>query len=69
MAKKGTSKEDLHAMSVPELEARLRETQESHFRLRFQHASTPIKNPLQLRSTRRQIARILTVLKLKQGAS
>jgi large subunit ribosomal protein L29 len=69
MGKKGSSKESLHDMSALELEARLRETQEAHFRLRFQHTSTPLKNPMQLRSARRRIARILTVLKQKQGAS
>ena len=65
MAKKA-SKESLQEMSVPELQARLRESQEKSFRLKFQHASNPLKNPMEIRTARRQIAKILTVLRQKE---
>ena len=65
MAKKA-AKESLHEMSVPELEARLRESQEKSFKLKFQHASNPLKNPMEIRTARRQIAKIRTVLRQKE---
>jgi large subunit ribosomal protein L29 len=64
MAKKA-AKESWHDLSVSELEARLQESQEKSFRLRFQHASNPLKNPMEIRTARRQIARIRTVLRQK----
>jgi len=65
MAKKA-AKETLSDMSVQELEARLRESQEKSFRLKFQHASNPIKNPMDIRTARRTIARVMTVLHQKR---
>ena len=69
MAKKKETKESLHAMSQPELEARLREVEENHFRLQFRHASNPLKNPMVIRQSRREIARLKTVLHEKAGAA
>ena len=65
MAKKAT-KESLHELSVTELEARLMETQEKSFRMKFQHASNPLKNPMEIRTARREIARIRTILHQKE---
>jgi large subunit ribosomal protein L29 len=65
MAKKA-AKESLQAMSVQELEALLRESQEKSFKLRFQHATNPLKNPMEIRAARRQIAKLLTVLGQKE---
>jgi large subunit ribosomal protein L29 len=69
MAKKGREKTDLKSMTVQELEAKLRENQESYFRLRFRHASSPLKNPMQIRAQRREIAQVKTWLKQKGAAS
>jgi large subunit ribosomal protein L29 len=67
---KGREKETLKAMSVQELEARLKEVQEAHFRLQFRHASNPLKNPMQIRMKRREIAQLRTWLHQKEaGAS
>lgn len=66
MAKKASSKESLHDLSAQELDVRLREAQESRFRLQFQHATHPLKNPMRIREARRQIARVLTVLRQKE---
>jgi large subunit ribosomal protein L29 len=68
MAKKA-SKESFHGMSVQELEALLREAQEKSFKLTFQHATNPLKNPMEIRTARRQIARLLTVLRQKEKAA
>lgn len=67
MAKKKEQKpESLHDMSVPELKARLGEIQENQFRLQFRHAGNPLKNPMEIRTARRQVARIKTILRQKQ---
>jgi large subunit ribosomal protein L29 len=66
VAKKTATKESVHVMSVAELQARLGEVQESHFRLQFRHASNPLKNPMQIRQARREIARLKTVLHQKE---
>lgn len=50
-------------MSEPELEAKLRESEEKLFRLKFKHSTTPLKNGLEIRSLRRGIARYKTLLK------
>jgi large subunit ribosomal protein L29 len=71
MAKKSETKEVTSAeMSVKELEVRLAEVRENHFRLQFRHASNPLKNPMQIREARREVARIKTILhQKKQGTS
>jgi len=65
MAKK-ESKESLHELSAKELQVRLKEAQEKSFRLQFQHTSNPLKNPMDIRTARREIARILTILHQKE---
>jgi large subunit ribosomal protein L29 len=60
------SKESLHTMSLQELQARLKECRETSFRLQFQHTSNPLKNPMEIRAARRQLARVLTVLREKE---
>ena len=67
MAKKGTQ-DHWQEMSVQELEARLRESQDKSFRLKFQHTTNPLKNPMQIKTARRQIAKILTFLGQKAKA-
>jgi large subunit ribosomal protein L29 len=69
MAKKAATKESLKELSVQELEARLRESQEKSFRLKFQHASNPLKNPMEIRTARREIAKVMTVLRQKAKVS
>jgi large subunit ribosomal protein L29 len=64
MAKK-KAKENVQEMSVKELEAQLRESLDQNFKLKFQHATNPLKNPMQIRTVRRQIARLHTVLRQK----
>jgi len=53
-------------MSADELRARERELQEQLFRLRFQKSIGQLDNPLKLRETRREIARLKTVIREKQ---
>ena len=58
-------------MSDAELQARERELQEQLFRLRFQKNLGQLDNALKIRETRRDIARVKTVLRQKktQGQS
>jgi large subunit ribosomal protein L29 len=64
---KGREKEAVKAMSVDELQARLTEAQEAHFRMLFRHASNPLKNPMQIRLKRREIAQLRTWLLQKEA--
>jgi large subunit ribosomal protein L29 len=50
-----------------ELSSRLRELQDRLFKLKFRHSSVPLKNPLEIRETRRIIARIKTLIVLKKN--
>lgn len=58
--------QEMKSFSVVELETKLRESQEQMFRLKFKHSSTPLKNPLEIRSLRKTVAKIKTLLKAKQ---
>lgn len=53
---------DLRDMTVEEIEQRLREIEEEFFNLKFRRAVQQIENPLRIRSLRRDLARIKTVL-------
>lgn len=56
---------DLRELTVDELTAKLAELKEERFRLRFRSATESIDNPMQFRTLRRDIARILTVLRAR----
>jgi large subunit ribosomal protein L29 len=60
--------EQIREMSVDGLRSKVVELQEQLFRLRFQKSIGQLENALKLRETRRDIARVKTVLKEKQVA-
>jgi large subunit ribosomal protein L29 len=60
--------EKIREMSAADLKTKARELQEQLFRLRFQKSLGQLDNALKLKETRRDIARVLTVLKEKQVA-
>ena len=60
--------EQIRELSVDGLRGKERELQEQLFRLRFQKSIGQLDNALKLRETRRDIARVKTVLKEKQVA-
>ena len=64
--KKIEKKEDLAVLSPAELQARLSDLQESYFRAGFRHVTSPLKNPMELRHSRRHIARLKTLLRQKE---
>ena len=58
---------DLKALSVAELDKKLAELKEELFRLRFQHAINQLDNPNKSPETKRDIARVMTVLQQKKS--
>lgn len=57
---------DIRSMSATELEARLSELKRDLFMLRMQHATNHLDNPTKISATRRDIARVKTVIREKQ---
>lgn len=59
---------ELNELSVQELRQRLSDEQESLANLRFQLATSQLESPIKVRTVRRDIARLLTVLRTKERA-
>ncbi len=57
---------EVRELDVEELQRRVAATRRELFNLRFQHATGQLENTGQLKEVRRNIARLLTVLNLKQ---
>lgn len=55
-------------MSVDEITTRVAELREELFNLRFRNTMRQLDNPLKIRESRREMARLLTVLREKQTA-
>lgn len=66
MKKKGLELKDL---TVQELQDKLQEERGTLTKLRFSHAVSPIESPAQLRSRRKEVARILTELRKRELAN
>ncbi len=60
--------EALRELTLEELGDKRRELQDRLFRLRLQKSLGQLDDPLQLRETRRDIARVETVLRQKQAS-
>ncbi|MCA6080240.1 MAG: 50S ribosomal protein L29 [Endomicrobium sp.] len=58
---------EIKNMSDVELRAELSELQDKIFRLRFRHSTSPVKNPLEIRNVRRNIARVKTLINWKKS--
>ena len=54
---------DLREMTNAELEAKLGELKTELFNLRFQHAINQLDNPMRINAVKKDIARIMTVLR------
>ena len=65
MAAKTTAAE-LRGLDAEALETKLREAKEELFNLRFQNATGQLDNTARLKSVRREIARIYTVLRERE---
>jgi len=66
--------DEIRGLADAEVTARIAEMEEERFRLRFRSGTETLEEPLRLRSIRRDIARLQTVLReralgLKRGVS
>jgi large subunit ribosomal protein L29 len=58
---------DIKNMPDVELSAKLSEFQDRLFKLKFHHSMSPVKNPLEIREIRRNIARVKTLIAQKKS--
>ena len=59
---------DLKDLTLAELQAKEKETQETLFNLRFQQATGLLENHMRLSSTKKDLARIKTIIRQKRPA-
>ena len=56
-------------MTADEIKSRVAELREELFNLQFRNTMKQLDNPLKIRESRREMARLLTVLKEKERAT
>jgi large subunit ribosomal protein L29 len=61
--------DDLRQLKTEELERKLAELTDERFRLGFRRATEALENPLRLRTIRRDIARVQSILRERKSAS
>jgi len=54
-------------MTLDEIQQRVTDLREELFNLRFRNSMRQLDNPLKIRESRREMARLLTVLREKEG--
>ncbi|MDD2374810.1 MAG: large subunit ribosomal protein [Clostridiales bacterium] len=57
---------EIREKSIAELNEELVALKEELFKLRFQHATNQLENPLKLKSVKRDIARVRTILRERE---
>lgn len=58
--------EEIRKQSTEELQNELTALKEQLFKLRFRHATKQLENPVQLRTVKRDIARVHTILRQRE---
>ncbi len=58
---------EINELSVEELKEKLAEYKKQHSDLKVAHFVTPLENPLQIRNTRRTLARLATELTKREN--
>ena len=66
MAQQGTQAHELDEMTNVDIEAKLREAKEELFNLRFQAATGQLESHGRLRSVKKDIARIYTIMRERE---
>jgi large subunit ribosomal protein L29 len=66
--KSKTATQDKSTLNPTELKNELRTALEKRAKLTFQHNVAPLKNPMELRHLRRDIARLKTYISRKEAA-
>ena len=54
--------DEIREMAAEDIAARVRDLEEERFRLKFRSATEPLEEPLRLRTIRKDIARLKTIL-------
>lgn len=62
-------KDDLKDLTALELQDKLQTERETLTKLRFNHAVSPVESPAQLRSSRKNVARLLTEKRRREIAN
>ncbi|PMP66661.1 MAG: 50S ribosomal protein L29 [Thermodesulfobacterium geofontis] len=57
---------ELRELSIPELKEKLSQLREELFNLRFQKTIHKLENPMRIKQVKRDIARVLTILREKE---
>jgi large subunit ribosomal protein L29 len=57
---------EISQMSLNEIQEKLNEEKSALVKLELNHTVSPIENPLKIRSTRREIARLMTELRKRE---
>ena len=60
--------EEIRDKSVDELHAQVEELNETIFNLQFQHATGQLENPMRMKVVKKDIARVLTIIREKELA-
>ena len=58
--------DELRNKTVAELESELASLKDELFKLRFQHATNQLENPAQISNVKKDIARVMTVIREQQ---
>ena len=58
---------EIKELSVEDLKAKIAEYKKQHADLKMAHFVTPLENPLQIRKTRRTVARLATELTKREN--
>ena len=59
---------EIRGLSVEDLNKKLNDLKKDLFMLRMQHATNQLDNPLKIRETKRDIARVMTVMRELQAS-
>jgi large subunit ribosomal protein L29 len=57
---------EIRELSAKEIEERIENEKNLFFKQKMNHAISPLDNPMKIRATRRNIARLETILRQKQ---
>ena len=63
-----TKTAELRDLSVEDLRAKAKQLEDQSFRLRLQKAMGQLESPIKVRTTRRELARIKTIIRQKEQA-
>jgi large subunit ribosomal protein L29 len=58
---------EIRELSAKEIEERIENEKNLYFRQKMNHAISPLDNPMKIRETRRNIARLESILRQKQN--